>query len=142
MISRPGSGCQASITASQMLAAKSSSVSMKISGEYSKPKSPPGRYCSAYFSTDRVPATASARHSSRPIPNTTRRNSGAVALYRCTVTRGAPASDCRVRSISSSLAWVSTEICTSSGIRPSSTRQRTKSKSAWLAEGKPTSISL
>jgi hypothetical protein len=35
MISRPGPGCQASITASQISAAKSSSVSMKISGEYS-----------------------------------------------------------------------------------------------------------
>ncbi len=34
-ISRPGPGCQTSITASQMSSAKSSSVSMKISGEYS-----------------------------------------------------------------------------------------------------------
>ncbi len=35
MISRPGPGCQTSITASQVSRAKSSSVSMKISGEYS-----------------------------------------------------------------------------------------------------------
>ena len=115
---------------------------MKISGEYSYPKSQPGRYCSAYFMTDRVPSTAMARHSAWSTPKTTRRNSGAVALYMCTVARRAPASDCTVRSISSSLAWVSTEICTSSGMRSSSIRPRTKSKSAWLADGKPTSISL
>ena len=92
---------------------------MKISGEYSKPKSQPARYCSAYLTTDRAPSTASVRHSSRPTPNTTRRNSGAVALYRCTVARGAPASDCTVRSMSSSRAWVSTEICTSPGMTSS-----------------------
>ena len=56
--------------------------------------------------------------------------------------RCAPASDCTVRSMSSSRAWVSTEICTSSGTRPPSMRLRTKSKSVWLADGKPTSISL
>jgi len=142
MISRPGPGSHTSMTASQTSAAKSSSVSMKISGEYSKPKSQPGRYCSAYFSTDRAPSAARSRHSSRPTPNTTRRNSGAVALYRCTVARGAPASDCTVRSISSSRAWVSTEICTSSGTTSPVIRLRTKSKSAWLADGNPTSISL
>ena len=92
--------------------------------------------------TERVPSTAMALHSSRSTPNTTRRNSGAVALYRCTVARGAPASDWTVRSISSSRAWVSTEICTSPGMRSSSMRDRTKLKSAWLADGKPTSISL
>ena len=54
----------------------------------------------------------------------------------------APASDCTVRSISSSRAWVSTEIVTSSGMTSSSIRLRTKSKSDWLAAGKPTSISL
>ena len=55
---------------------------------------------------------------------------------------GEPCSDCTVRSISSSRAWVSTEIVTSSGIASSSIRLRTKSKSYWLALGKPTSISL
>ena len=35
MISRPGPGCQTSMTASQISSEKSSSVSMKISGEYS-----------------------------------------------------------------------------------------------------------
>ena len=101
IMSRPGPGCQTSITASQISAAKSSSVSMKISGEYSYPKSQPGRYSCAYFITERVPSTAMALHSSRSTPNTTRRNSGAVALYMCTVARVAPASDWTVRSISS-----------------------------------------
>ena len=46
--------------------------------------------------------------------------------------RWAPTSDSTVRSIRSSRAWVSTEICTSSGIRSSSMSLRTKSKSVWL----------
>ena len=50
--------------------------------------------------------------------------------------------DSKVRSISSGRACVSTWIVTSSGIRSSSTSWRTKSKSVWLADGKPTSISL
>ena len=89
-----------------------------------------------------VPSVASALVWSRSMPNTTRRNSGAVALYMCTVARRAPTSDWTVRSMRSSRAWVSTEICTSSGIRPPSISSRTKSKSVWLADGKPTSISL
>jgi hypothetical protein len=47
-----------------------------------------------------------------------------------------------VRSISSVRAWVSTWMVTSSGIRSCSMISRTKSKSVWLAAGKPTSISL
>ena len=42
---------------------------------------------------------------------------------------GTPTSDCTVRSIRSSRAWVSTEIVTSSGIRSPSISWRTKSKS-------------
>ena len=42
----------------------------------------------------------------------------------------------------SSRAWVSTEMVTSSGTRSLSMSWRTKSKSVWLALGKPTSISL
>ena len=53
-----------------------------------------------------------------------------------------PTSDSQVRSISSSRAWVSTWIVTSSGTTSSSTSVRMKSKSVWLAAGKPTSISL
>ena len=73
---------------------------------------------------------------------TTLRKIGAVALYRCTVAIRAPARDWTVRSISSSRAWVSTEIRTSSGIRSSSMSSRMKSKSVWPEAGKPTSISL
>ena len=92
--------------------------------------------------TCRVPSTASALHSSRPMRNTTLRNVGAVALYRCTVARWAPSRLCTVRSIRSSRAWVSTEMRTSCGILSPSMSSRTKSKSVWLALGKPTSISL
>ena len=53
-----------------------------------------------------------------------------------------PISDSYVRSISSSRHWVSTWMVTSSGIRSSSISWRTKSKSVWLADGNPTSISL
>ncbi len=95
--------------------------------------------------TARVPWTATALHSSRPSPpqpKTTLRNIGAAALYMCTVASRAPASDCTVRSMSSSRAWVSTEMRTSAGTASLSMRPRTKSKSVWLAAGKPTSISL
>ena len=44
--------------------------------------------------------------------------------------------------MSSSRHWVSTWMVTSSGMRSSSTSWRTKSKSVWLADGNPTSISL
>lgn len=92
--------------------------------------------------TSRVPSTAIALMSALLPLKTTRRNSGEVALYRCTVARGAPTSDSTVRSIRSSRAWVSTEMVTSSGIAPSLTSERTKSKSVAPEEGKPTSISL
>ena len=73
---------------------------------------------------------------------TTRRNSGASALYRWMLARGTPTSDCTLRSMRSSRACVSTEIVTSSGIRSPSTSWRTNAKSVSLALGKPTSISL
>ena len=59
-----------------------------------------------------------------------------------TIARGAPSSAWKVRSISSGRHWVSTWMCTSSGIAPSSMISRTKSKSVCDAAGKPTSISL
>ena len=92
--------------------------------------------------TSSVPRVARATHSSRSTLNTTRRNSGAVALYRWMVAVRAPTRDSAVRSIRSSRAWVSTEMVTSSGTRSPSMSCRTKSKSVWLAEGNPTSISL
>ena len=55
---------------------------------------------------------------------------------------GAPSMHSYVRSISSCRHCVSTWIVTSSGIRSSVMILRMKSKSGWLAAGKPTSISL
>ncbi len=141
MISRPASGRQTSITASQTSREKSSSVSLKSSGEYSKPRSQPLSSLSAYFMTSRVPCTARSLHSSWFIPNTTRRNSGEVALYRWIVARGAPSRLSTVRLISSSRACTRTEMRTSSGIRSRSISLRTNAKSSWLATGNPTSIS-
>ncbi len=76
------------------------------------------------------------------MPNTMRRHAGAVALYTCTMARGAPCKASTVRAIRSSRDWVMTMICTSSGIRFWSMSLRTKSKSICDAAGKPTSISL
>ncbi|CAM5495332.1 hypothetical protein SALBM135S_02779 [Streptomyces alboniger] len=93
--------------------------------------------------TRRVPSTAICFTASREPRKTTSRQTGAVALYRWTVARRAPFRDSTVRSISSSRACVRTEIVTSSGIASSSSMiDRTKSKSVWPEEGKPTSISL
>ena len=58
-------------------------------------------------------------HSALSTWKTTRRNSGAVALYMWMVAVLAPTIDSAVRSIRSSRAWVSTETVTSSGIRSS-----------------------
>ena len=76
------------------------------------------------------------------MPNTTRRNSGEVALYMCTVACVAPASDCDGPLDQLVAGLGQHRDLTSSGIRPSSMSSRTKSKSVWLADGKPTSISL
>lgn len=54
----------------------------------------------------------------------------------------APRQASKVRVISSGRDCVSTCMVTSSGIALSSMISRTKSKSVWLADGKPTSISL
>src|SRR5450830_1861741 len=76
------------------------------------------------------------------MPNTMRRHAGAVALYRCTMARGAPFTASTVRAINSSRDWVMTMMVTSSGINLSSMSLRTKSKSVCEAAGKPTSICL
>ena len=90
-----------------------------------------------------APWTAMSRTPSLSRPNTTRRCKVDVELYRwIKAVPLKPASDSQVRSISSSRACVSTCTVTSSGTRSSSTSRRMKSKSVWLAEGKPTSISL
>ena len=97
---------------------------------------------SAYFLHSCAPCTAMSIIPASSRPNTTLRWSVEVELYRCTMACWAPTKDSNVRSIRCSRDWVSTWITTSSGILPSSIIWRTKSKSAWEAEGKPTSISL
>src|SRR5471032_658544 len=136
-----GVGCQIAVTASQICLEKSSSVAEKDSGVYSKPHSVCG-CCLINSLTSVVPVVAMLVISSRDMPKTTLRNTGATELYRWTMARLAPATDSTVRRISSSRDWVSTMTVTSSGMRFSSTSLRTKSKSVCDADGKPTSISL
>src|SRR5471032_309389 len=136
-----GVGSQIAVTASQICLEKSSSVVENDSGVYSKPHSVCG-CCLINSFTSLVPVVAMLVISSRDMPNTTLRNTGATELYRWTMARLAPAADSTVRRINSSRDWVSTTMVTSSGMRFSSTSLRTKSKSVCEAEGKPTSISL
>ncbi|OQV66804.1 hypothetical protein AK51_01630 [Serratia nematodiphila DZ0503SBS1] len=141
IIGRCGPGCQTSATASQISSANSNSVKQKVSGEYSKHQAVSG--CASHCRRmRRAPFTASATVAALSWRNTMSRNIGAVALYRCTIARGAPCSASKVRSIRSSRDCVSTWIVTSSGISRSSISVRTKSKSVCDAEGNATSISL
>ena len=80
-ISRPSPGSHTSMTDSHTSRAKSSSVSTKISGEYSKPKivSSPRRF-SACAITSRAPNWANSIVCALSAWNTTSRNTGAVAL--------------------------------------------------------------
>ena len=136
-----GVGCQTAVTASITRLENASSVSEYISGEYSKVQSVAGWRAAKSWNICAW-LTASSTISSSLMPSTTRRITGAVALYRCTMARGAPASASNVRRISGSRAWVSTWMVTSSGMRSSSMSLRTKSNSTCEAEGNPTSISL
>jgi hypothetical protein len=99
-------------------------------------------WASASFLTSRAPSSAMSTMPSMSVLNTTRRCSVDVELYRWTIACLAPLIDSKVRSIRCPRAWVSTWITTSSGTRSSSISCRTKSKSVWLADGNPTSISL
>ncbi|CAB4922701.1 unannotated protein [freshwater metagenome] len=119
-------GSQTSVTASQISTANSSSVPVKDSGEYSKRISVSGMP-SASLRTSRAPWTAMSTMPALSELKTTRRCSVDVELYRCTIACFAPTRDSKVRSISSSRAWVSTWMVTSSGISPSSISCRTKS---------------
>jgi len=76
------------------------------------------------------------------MPNTTRRHTGAVAQYTCTMARRAPRRLSTVRRISSSRACVNAMMVTSSGISFCSMRSRNVWKSVSEADGNPTSISL
>ena len=76
---RSGVGCQISVTASQIVLAKPSSVAVKVSGLYSKRQSVLG--CEA--ASSRISRAAVAAISTMPsvsLRKTTRRNSGDVAL--------------------------------------------------------------
>ena len=67
-----GVGCQTSMTASQMSRANSSSVPVKLSGEYSKTHSVLGS-ASASCLTSLAPVTAMSMMPAWSMPNTTRR---------------------------------------------------------------------
>src|SRR3990167_6677995 len=136
-----GVGCQTVVTASTTRLAKGNSVPENISGEYSKVQAVPG-WRAAPSLTRRAWVVASSTMPSSSSPSTTRRITGAVALYRCTMARGTPTRASKLRLIRWSRACVSTWIVTSSGISRCSISSRTKSKSACDADGKPTSISL
>ena len=67
-----GVGCQTAVTASQMSFAKSSSVPVKLSGEYWNVHSVDG-CCAASSRISVAPLTAIATIPARSWPNTTRR---------------------------------------------------------------------
>jgi len=74
-----GVGCQTSITASEISLAKSSSVPVKLSGEYSKTNSV-DRWSEANRLISSAPRTAIAMMPSRSRPNTTLRCNADVEL--------------------------------------------------------------
>ena len=130
-----------SATRSQISMAKSISVPVKDSGEYSNRISEPliaSRSCRHW----RVPVTARSIMPARSMPYTTRRCRVEVGLYRCMMARSQPVRASKLREMSSDRDCVRTWTQTSSGISPSSIKRRQKSKSGAEAEGKPTSISL
>src|SRR3990167_8173347 len=136
-----GVGFHTSITASQTSLANSSSVAMKVSGEYSKVHWVSGCWA-AYLTNSLAALTAMALMPSLSWLNTMRRNDGEVALYKCTMAFFAPRRDSKVRAIKSSRPWVSTWMVVSSGMWLSSIRVRTKSKSVCDAAGNEASISF
>ena len=141
MQGRSAVGRQTAVTASQTSTAYSHSVLVKLSGEYWNRHSVSGCFMASRCSSC-APWTAMALTASRSMPKTRSRCTVEVELYTWTMARLAPFRDSKVRAMSASRAWTSTCTVTSSGIRSSSINQRTKSWSGWLAEGKPTSISL
>ncbi len=85
-----GVGCHTAFTASHISTAKSSSVAVKLSGEYSKTQSVSGR-AAAQSRITLAPATAMSRMPARSMPKTTRRCVVEVELYRWTIARLDPA---------------------------------------------------
>src|ERR1044071_61122 len=141
IILRSGVGFHTSITASEMSLANSTSVALKLSGEYSSRISAP-LSCGSLSWINVAPLTASLMISSLDRSKTTRRCAGEVELYRWMIARFAPTRDSNVRSRKSSRACTSTCNHTSSGARSSSISVRLKSNSVFDADGNPTSISL
>ncbi|CAB4844288.1 unannotated protein [freshwater metagenome] len=136
-----GVGFQMALTALQTSTANSNSVPVYDSGEYSKDIFVSGtvgtksrQIWAALVAIFLMPALSK--------PNTTRRCSVDVELYKWTMACFEPLMDSKVRLISASRACVKTWMMTSSGIKFSSIIFRTKSKSVCEALGKPTSISL
>ena len=124
MMGRPGPAFQARVAVLQASSATGSSVMLKVSGEYSSTHSVSG--CASV--SDLISPTwvsMSCITSGTLMPNTTRRHTGAVALYTCTMARRAPRRLSIVRRISSSRACVITISVTSSGTSPCSMRSRT-----------------
>ena len=83
---------------------------VKLSGLYSNSHSVSGLRAAHARARSAPPAPRCRRCRRRSRPNTTRRCTVEVELYRCTIARRAPRSDSNVRSISSGRACVSTWI--------------------------------
>ena len=138
-----GVGCHTSMTASLISFANSTSVALKLSGEYCSVTCVPVsvRRCRRSLIIC-APLTATWMISSFDFPNTYFRCAGEVELYMWMTTFLAPMRLSTVFSIKSSRACTRHWIVTSSGMRFSSMRRRLKLNSVFEAEGKPTSISL
>src|SRR3546814_12920345 len=117
MTLRSGVVFQTSITASQTSLANSSSVALKVSGEYSNCHWVSG-CCAAYLTNSLAAFTAIFFTPFLSWLNTMRRYDGQVALYRWTMAFLAPRRDSNVRAIRSSRAWVGTWMVVSHGMWP------------------------
>src|SRR6188768_2573722 len=89
MIGRAGPASQARVAALQASSATGSSVMLKVSGEYSSTHSVSG-CASVSCLISPTCFVMSCITSGTLMPNTTRRHTGAVALYTCTMARRAP----------------------------------------------------
>jgi len=114
---------------------------VKLSGEYWNVHCVSGARSAQRF-TSFAPFTAMALMPALSSLKTFSRCTTEVELYTCRIAFFTPLRDSKVRWISSGRACVSTCTVTSSGMRLSTTRLRTKSKSGCEAAGKPISISL
>ena len=136
-----GVGFQTSITALQISAAKSISVPVKLSGEYSNVKFV-SVYCEAMSFIIFAPNTAKSIVSCLEFPKTTSLCNVEVELYKCTIAFLAPVKAENVFSIIFALDCVKTCIVTSSGIKFWSISALVNSYSVSEAAGKPISMVL